>query len=256
LVSIGTTDENGKHELNHTNNKRQKTTNNIDISTVSAVFDENVVPECFIICEKQEALFCGRHALRALVQNLDIFDDSYLMNLAEQISMEELLIKEDVSTCKEFYFNPTNGYYHIQVIERALKQLFNIQLINLKTGDQASNFFANLIMDNIRDIQALFIYKKEHYFCVRRFDSSLDYFFIIDSLSYKKHRIIQRSRIHDYIDYLHQCDALIYVPVCADILQMETISSDSLISLIHALPICEADKIHFSVNQSRNFLFD
>jgi hypothetical protein len=111
-------------------------------------------------------------------------------------------------------------------------------------------------MDHIHDIQALFIHKEEHYFCVRRFDNSPDYFFIIDSLSYNKHRIIQRSCIYDYINYLYERHALIYVPVCANILQMETISSDSLISLFHPLPICQADKIHFSVKQSRNFVFD
>ena len=30
-------------------------------------------PEVMIICEKQEKLYCGRHALRALCQRLDLF---------------------------------------------------------------------------------------------------------------------------------------------------------------------------------------
>ena len=77
------------------------------------------------------------------------------------------------------------------------------------------------IVNNIQHIQALFIYKNDHYFCVRQFDKTLDYFFIIDSLHPHGHNKIKKSRIHEYIEYLYDNNSSVYVPVCANMLQSE-----------------------------------
>ncbi|CAF1051404.1 unnamed protein product, partial [Rotaria sordida] len=43
--------------------------------------DDSIIPEDVILCEKQELLFCRRHALKALLQNAEIFDDTYLISV-------------------------------------------------------------------------------------------------------------------------------------------------------------------------------
>jgi len=240
----------------NSDDKGLKTTYTIYIDIDGIVTDEEIVPEDFIVCEKQQRLFCGRHALRALVQNPTIFDDSYLISIAQELATEELTLREDTNRILQFYFNPNTGYYDIQVIQTALKQDFNIELIPLTTFTQTSRLLHNLIIDNIYNVQALFIHHNDHYFCLRRFDSTLGYFFIIDSLKPNKHRIIQRNHILNYINYLEELNALIYVPVSADIVQLETISSDLLCSSIHPLSICEADKVGFTITNDRQLIFD
>ncbi|CAF4302547.1 unnamed protein product [Rotaria sp. Silwood2] len=56
------------------------------------MFHDGMTPEGVIICERQERLFCGRHALRALLQNIDIFDDTYLISVGEQLATDELFL--------------------------------------------------------------------------------------------------------------------------------------------------------------------
>ena len=213
-------------------------------------------PEDFIVCEKQQLLFCGRHALRALVQNTHMFDDTYLMSLGEEFSTQELIIREDATTFNQFYFNQANGYYHIEVVRKALRQQYNIELVQLNRIDETLSSIRDLINNHIHDVQALFIHKHDHYFCVRRFDKTTDYFFIIDSLRPNRHETIKRNLIHEYIKYLHKHNNSVYIPVCIDILQTEIIPSDLISSLIHPLPICEADRIVLTVNDATNFIFN
>ncbi|CAF4534288.1 unnamed protein product [Rotaria socialis] len=49
------------------------------------------MPEDIIICEYQEQNYCGRHALRALSQNLELFSDDYLINIAQNIAQPKRL---------------------------------------------------------------------------------------------------------------------------------------------------------------------
>jgi hypothetical protein len=192
--------------------------------------DDGLTPEDFIICETQEELFCARHALSALVQNREVFDDIYLTTLGEQLATEELLIHEAESLVDDFYFIRTTGYYHIQVIQRALQETYDIELIQLNKIDDELDSLRDLIKSHIIDIQALFIHQDDHYFCVRRFDTNADYFFIIDSLRPVNHKTIKRHQIYDYVDSLHQCDCSIYVPVARNIAHMEPIGSNLLFS--------------------------
>lgn len=111
-------------------------------------------------------------------------------------------------------------------------------------------------MKNIEFVQSLFIYQADHYFCVRRFDGTPNYFFIIDSLKPSLHQTIKQEEIRQYINYIHEYNGSIYIPVSACILQMETICSEVLYSAMRPLPISEADKITFKLNEDRAFCFN
>jgi hypothetical protein len=169
-------------QLFKNDNKRHKTTNDVYINILHNNDDGDIVPEDVIICEKQEGLFCGRHALRALIQNTDMFDDYLLRSLAEDLATQELIVREDAGSIYQMDFNINNGYYDIQVIHKALQQQFNIELIQLNGVNRISSSLYNQILDNIQQLQALLIHRDDHYFCLRRFNKTLDYFFIIDSL--------------------------------------------------------------------------
>ncbi|CAF3435365.1 unnamed protein product, partial [Rotaria socialis] len=158
-------------------NKRFKTINDTNVRNEYNNFDDTINTLDMIICEPQEGLFCGRHALRALVQNREKFDDTYLSSIAEELSTQEMLINNHISTNEASYSINNNGYYHIQVIQKALEQLYNIELVQINTIDEKSHSHRNLIICHINDVQALFIHHNDHYFCARRFDSMQDYFF-------------------------------------------------------------------------------
>ena len=110
-------------------NKRRKTTHNVNV--FNDILHTNLIPEDFIICEIHERLFCGPHALRALVQNRNVFDDFYLRNLGDELATAELLVCEDNIRTRHFYYNIVNGYYNIVIIQEALRRQYNIELIQL-----------------------------------------------------------------------------------------------------------------------------
>ncbi|CAF3453929.1 unnamed protein product [Rotaria socialis] len=232
--------------------KRFKTANNMNVDNEYNHVDDIITPEDAIICERQQDLFCGRHALRALLQDTEIFDDIYLTGLAEELAKQELQVRDRLSTFENFYSTNSEGYYHIQVIQNALEHQFNIELVQINTLSKDSCSHRNIIISHIHDVQALFIHQNDHYFCLRRFNGSLDYYFIIDSLRPKKHQTIHRNRIHDYIKYLDEHDSSIYVPVCSNIFKMENIPPDLLFSMIHPLSTCPADELALILNHTRN----
>ncbi|CAF4197391.1 unnamed protein product, partial [Adineta steineri] len=244
-----------KDHLRCTNNKRRKTSININNNIHNNIYNDDIHPEDAIVCEEQQLLFCGRHALRALVQNLDKFDDSSLISIGQELATQELLIHEQERINQDIYYSIEDGFYHIEVMQNALRQEFNIELIQLQALNRTAHFIYEVIINHIHDVQAFFIHKGNHYFCVRRFDNTVDYFFIIDSLSPNMHKTIPRNRILDYIEYLSKNDGLIYIPVSAHLLQMHSIPSDLLHSVLHPLPTCDADQVVFTVNERTNFTF-
>ncbi|CAF0877342.1 unnamed protein product [Adineta steineri] len=244
-----------KDHLGCTNNKRRKTSTNINNNIHNDIYNEDIHPEDAIVCEEQQLLFCGRHALRAFVQNLEKFDDSSLVSIGQELATQELLIHEQERINQDIYYSIEDGFYHIEVIQNALREEFNIELIQLEALNRTAHFIYEVIMNNIHDVQAFFIHKGNHYFCVRRFDNTADYFFIIDSFSPNMHETIPRNRILDYIEYLRKNDGLIYIPVSAHLLQMHSIPSDLLHSVLHPLPTCDADQVVFTVNERTNFTF-
>ncbi|CAF4342879.1 unnamed protein product, partial [Rotaria magnacalcarata] len=193
--------ENPHHELEHTIKRIKMTTDN-NLNNVFDNRDNTINPEDVIVCERQYRLFCGRRAL-----------------LATELATQELITREDVHTLRDVYFNKSNGYYNIQVIKNALQLQCNIELIQLDGRNVITNSENSFIRNHIFDVQALFIQQADHYFCARRFDNCPDHFFLINSLTYDKHKKIQRNRINDYIDYLHEHDSCVYVPVCANIIK-------------------------------------
>ncbi|CAF3454536.1 unnamed protein product [Rotaria sp. Silwood1] len=149
-----TSQNNSKHT-----NKRLKVINNININNATNVDDDTnmvddiIKPEDVIICEKQRLLFCGGHALRALVQDRQIFHDTYLISLAEELATQELILRPHVTTVRQYYFNYITGYYHIQVIQKALQQQYNIELLQLREKDETSYLHRDLIRNHIHDVQ-------------------------------------------------------------------------------------------------------
>ncbi|CAF4174563.1 unnamed protein product [Adineta steineri] len=101
-------------------------------------------PEHLIICEKQEQLFCGRHVLRALSQTLDLFDDDYLKEVAQNIAATEQINRHGeaiqlpniiMKTPENMIFNllehDSNIYVTVQYISDAIED--EITTDNLKT---------------------------------------------------------------------------------------------------------------------------
>ena len=74
-------------------------------------------------------------------------------------------------------------------------------------------------------------------------------------LTPKSHKTIKRNSIIEYMKYLVEHKSSICIPVSNDILKLETLSNELLFSFIHALPICEADKVVLNVHNKRKFLF-
>ncbi|CAF4026002.1 unnamed protein product [Rotaria sordida] len=97
---VNNTEKKNKKSRNgskHTN-KRLKVINNINVIDDNNIGDDIITPEEVIICERQRRLFCGRHALRGLVQDRQIFHDTYLISLAEELATEELALRPTTTT--------------------------------------------------------------------------------------------------------------------------------------------------------------
>ncbi|CAF3615746.1 unnamed protein product [Rotaria socialis] len=134
-------------------------------------------PESIIICENQEKNYCGRHALRALSQNLDIFSDDYLINVAQNIVASEQICRngEFIQTTDYYYEN--TGDYDIQILEAALRNVLNIDLIKFHKIENIDCPIRSLIFSNTQNIQAFLVQEGYHYYCIRRFRLTKDYFF-------------------------------------------------------------------------------
>ncbi|CAF3338484.1 unnamed protein product [Rotaria socialis] len=73
--------------------------------------------------------FCVLKKQKALAQNTEEFDDTYLSSIAEELSIQELLINNGMSTNEALYFINANGYYHIEVIQKAFERQYIIELV-------------------------------------------------------------------------------------------------------------------------------
>lgn len=134
-------------------------------------------PEDIIVCEEQEELYCGRHALRALSQRLDLFSDEYLKEVARNIAASEQICRDgEAIEMTEYYYEHT-GEYDIQVLKAALMNVFKIDLVQIYELETNNFVVHNLILSNIQHIQAFIIQQDYHYYCLRRFRLTKDYFF-------------------------------------------------------------------------------
>ncbi|CAF1689846.1 unnamed protein product, partial [Adineta ricciae] len=115
----------------------------------------NKKPEDIIVCERQEALFCGRHALRALAQRLDLFDDGYLMEVARNLVAEENIVRHEQTVRSNDYYYEDRGEYDIQILKAALMNTFNIDLLQLHTLEPNVSSPQNVILSHMQKVQAL-----------------------------------------------------------------------------------------------------
>ncbi|CAF1475069.1 unnamed protein product [Adineta steineri] len=207
-------------------------TSNLDVAEATRK------PEHLIICERQEQLFCGRHVLRALSQTLDLFDDDYLKEVAQNIAATEQINRHGEAIQLTEYYYENTGEYDIQVLKAALMNIFNIDLIQIGTLQPNS-----LILSHIKHVQAFLIQQNYHYYCLRRFRLTEDYFFKIDSKNPTYHEPIHRDNILNFLKSLLEHGSNIYVTVqyISDAIEDE-ITTDNIKTRLWALPDAPADR--------------
>ena len=199
-------------------------------------------PEDIIICERQEALFCGRHARRALVQRLDIFDDDYLMEVAENLVAEENILRHEQRVRTNDYYYEDRGEYDIQILKAALMNTFNIDLLQIHTLEPNVSSPQNIILSNMQNVQALLIQQDYHYYCLRRFRLTPSYFVKSDAQHPEYHQPIHTGNMTDYLRRLieHRCNVYVVVQHFSDGLEQE-LSQDNVQTRLWAFPDAAAD---------------
>ncbi|CAF4950805.1 unnamed protein product [Rotaria socialis] len=134
-------------------------------------------PEHIILCEEQEQNYCGRHALRALTQNMDLFSDSYLIEIAKNLAINEQIIRNTQSVNISQYTYKDSGDYDIQILNSALLNIFNIELIQIHNIEITTCPLRSMILSNTELIQGFLIQQNYHYYCLRRFRLTKEVFF-------------------------------------------------------------------------------
>ncbi|CAF3420621.1 unnamed protein product [Rotaria socialis] len=157
-----------------------------------------------IICEEQDRNYCGRHSLRALAQNLDLFSDEYLVEIANNLAAAEQICRNGDSIRITQYYYENSGDYDIQVLDAALRHIFNIQLLQINKLENSNCPIRSLILSNTQNIQALLIQQDYHYYILRQFRLTKGYFFKIDSKHTMYHEPIHCQDILKFIDLLLQ----------------------------------------------------
>ncbi|CAF4168613.1 unnamed protein product, partial [Adineta steineri] len=170
-------------------------------------------PENIIICEQQEENYCGRHVLRAVSQRLDLFSDEYLKEVAEHIAATEQILQHEIAVNVTDYYYENTGDYNIEILKVALRNVFNIEFIQIDALERNTTSVQSLILSNIHNVQALIIQQNNHYYCLRRFRLTKDYFFKIDSKFPLYHEPIHREHILNFLRALLANHSNIYVLV-------------------------------------------
>ena len=163
------------------------------------------------MCEKQEEHFCGRHALRALTQRCDLFSDEYLIGIAQNLAADEQTYRRRRKKLITEYCYEKTGDYHIQILEIALRNMFNVDLIQISKLEENSCPIRNLICANIQHIQAILIQQDYHYYCLRRFRLTKEYFFKIDSKHSMYHEPIHCRNMLTFLRTLLELHSNVYV---------------------------------------------
>jgi hypothetical protein len=199
-------------------------------------------PENIIICEKQEENYCGRHALRALSQRLDLFSDEYLIEVAENIAAAEQIYADGQSIRITDYHHPNSGDYDIQILKAAVQNVLTIELIQIQNLEQNNCPIRNLIVSNIQHSQAFLIQQDYHYYCLRRFRLTKDYFFKIDSKYPMHHQPIHRRDILNFLRTCLEsyCNIYVIIQHMQDNID-QILSIDNIESKLWALPDAPAD---------------
>ncbi|CAF4506808.1 unnamed protein product [Rotaria sp. Silwood2] len=168
-------------------------------------------PDHVIICEEHEEHFCGRHALRALSQRLDLFTDKYLFDIAEDIAATDQIRRNKQPVQLTDYYYKNTGDYNIEVLQLALQNTLNVQFLRIDKLEDSSYPIRNLILSNVEHIQAFLIQQDYHYYCLRSFRSTKDYFFKIDFKHSMHHEPIRRERLFEYLTELIDSNCAIFI---------------------------------------------
>ncbi|CAF4112027.1 unnamed protein product, partial [Adineta steineri] len=170
-------------------------------------------PENIIICEQQEENYCGRHVLRAVSQRLDLFNDEYLKEVAEHIAATEQILRHGTAVNVTDYYYENTGDYNIEILKVALRNVFSTEFIQIDTLERNTTSIQSVILSNIHNVQALIIQQNNHYYCLRRFRLTKDYFFKTDSKFPIDHEPIDREHILNFLRALLVNRSNIYVLV-------------------------------------------
>jgi hypothetical protein len=199
-------------------------------------------PEDIIICERQLELYCGRHVLRALSQRLDLFSDEYLIEIAQNLAAAEQICRYDESLRPTQYYYTNSGEYDIQVLKVALLNIFNVELMQIHTIENNTCPIRKLILSNTQYIQAWLIHQDYHYYCLRRFRLTKDYFFKIDSKNPMHHLPVHCQNILQFLNTLIECGSNVYVSIqrTSDAVE-DQISINNIEARLWALPHAPAD---------------
>ena len=207
-----------------------------------------IKPEVIIICEKQEESYCGRHTLRALSQRLDLFSDQYLMEVAQNLAIAEQICRDGQAVPLTQYYYEKTGEYDIQILKAALMNIFKIDIVQIHTLERRIDSVQGLILSNIQHVQAFVIQEDYHYYCLRRFRQTKDFFFIIDSKHPSHHQPIHCDDILNFLGTLLANGSNIYVTVeyISDAVE-DQVSADNIETRLWALPDSSADRVCLNV---------
>ncbi|CAF3960537.1 unnamed protein product, partial [Adineta steineri] len=154
-------------------------------------------PQNIIICEQQEEYYCGRHVLE----------------VAEHIAATEQILQHEIAVNVTDYYYENTGDYNIEILKVALRNVFNIEFIQIDVLERNTTSVQSLILSNIHNVQALIIQQNNHYYCLCRFRLTEDYFFKIDSKFSLYHEPIHRENILNFLRALLANHSNIYVLV-------------------------------------------
>lgn len=123
-----------------------------------------------------------------------------------------------------------------------MSNTFGVDLIQICRLENNSCPIRNLVCANIEHIQAILIHEDYHYYCLRRFRVTEEYFFKIDSKHPMNHQTIHRRDILTYLRTLLELQCNIYVVIQGISEEINgQVSSDNIQRRLWALPEASAD---------------
>uniref|UniRef100_A0A0K0E9U3 ubiquitinyl hydrolase 1 n=1 Tax=Strongyloides stercoralis TaxID=6248 RepID=A0A0K0E9U3_STRER len=125
-----------------------------------------------IYFEKQEGQLCAQHAINMLLQD-HIFTAVDLSMIAQTLDTIEKEQLSDSSNYVSQHMDDT-GYFSLQVIEMALKNVSNLRLINFESPE-VSNIKVDPTLAN-----AFVLHLEQHWFAIRKFGNQ---FVVLNSLN-------------------------------------------------------------------------
>jgi hypothetical protein len=177
-----------------------------------------------------------------LTQRHDLFDDAYLIEIAQNLVAEENIVRHGQTVRSNDYYYADREEYDIQILKAALMNTFSIDLLQIHTLEPNVSSPQSVILSNMQNVQALLIQQDYHYYCLRRFWLTLSYFFKLDSQHPEHHQRIHSGNMTDYLKRPLDDRHNVYVAVqhCSDGLEQE-LSQDNVRARLWTFPDAAAD---------------